>query len=197
MRGCQVRVCEWAEEVHLPKMWKRYTMNKYPASYKSDSAKPRAKQRVGKELGKEAAEKSKGLFSAEDWMCSKFAHFQLHKGHNAVISFFRCGNVNWARRHMCNVCNAPKTADLEVRTGPFPVVVYASIHFLVISCRLWWRLHGSSGSKNWGALLNFIKHFNSKRWNTFKGMMTMRNLTNLVERRSEEKTTRQRQANKA
>jgi hypothetical protein len=30
---------------------------------------------------------------------------------------FRCGNVNWARRHMCNICNAPKLADLEVRTG--------------------------------------------------------------------------------
>jgi hypothetical protein len=24
------------------------------------------------ELGKEAAEKSKGLFAAEDWVCSKF-----------------------------------------------------------------------------------------------------------------------------
>ena len=36
------------------------------------AAKPRAKQRVGKEIGKEAAEKSKGLFAAEDWVCSKF-----------------------------------------------------------------------------------------------------------------------------
>ncbi|CAK5083947.1 unnamed protein product [Meloidogyne enterolobii] len=66
---------------------------------KCGKAKPRAKQRVGKEIGKEAAEKSKGLFAAEDWVCSK------------------CGNVNWARRHMCNICNAPKLADLEVRTG--------------------------------------------------------------------------------
>jgi len=57
------------------------------------------KNRIGKEIGKDAAEKSKGLFSADDWVCSK------------------CGNVNWARRNMCNICNAPKLADLEVRTG--------------------------------------------------------------------------------
>ncbi|KAH7698965.1 Protein Y25C1A.8 a [Aphelenchoides avenae] len=62
-------------------------------------AKPRAKSRVGKEIGKDAADKSKGLFSADDWVCSK------------------CGNVNWARRSVCNVCNAPKLADREVRTG--------------------------------------------------------------------------------
>uniref|UniRef100_A0A1I7UGV5 Zinc finger Ran-binding domain-containing protein 2 n=1 Tax=Caenorhabditis tropicalis TaxID=1561998 RepID=A0A1I7UGV5_9PELO len=62
-------------------------------------AKPRAKSKIGKELGKEMAEKSKGLFAAEDWICSK------------------CGNVNWARRRTCNVCNAPKLADLERRTG--------------------------------------------------------------------------------
>ncbi|KAF1766794.1 hypothetical protein GCK72_006752 [Caenorhabditis remanei] len=62
-------------------------------------AKPRAKSKIGKELGKEMAEKSKGLFAAEDWVCSK------------------CGNVNWARRKTCNVCNAPKLADLERRTG--------------------------------------------------------------------------------
>ncbi|VDL72255.1 unnamed protein product [Nippostrongylus brasiliensis] len=61
--------------------------------------KPRSKNRVGKEIGKEMADKSKGLFAAEDWVCSK------------------CGNVNWARRKTCNVCNAPKLADLEKRTG--------------------------------------------------------------------------------
>ncbi|KJH47709.1 Yip1 domain protein [Dictyocaulus viviparus] len=61
--------------------------------------KPRSKSRVGKEIGKELADKSKGLFAAEDWVCSK------------------CGNVNWARRKTCNVCNAPKLADLEKRTG--------------------------------------------------------------------------------
>nr|CAG4652198.1 EOG090X0ECZ [Triops cancriformis] len=54
---------------------------------------------VGIEIGKAAAEKSKGLFSADDWQCSK------------------CGNVNWARRSTCNVCNAPKVSDVEERTG--------------------------------------------------------------------------------
>ncbi|CAB3405577.1 unnamed protein product [Caenorhabditis bovis] len=61
--------------------------------------KPKATAKVGKEIGKEMAEKSKGLFAAEDWVCSK------------------CGNVNWARRKTCNVCNAPKLGDLEKRTG--------------------------------------------------------------------------------
>ncbi|VDP29583.1 unnamed protein product [Heligmosomoides polygyrus] len=32
--------------------------------------KPRSKNRVGKEIGKEMADKSKGLFAAEDWVCS-------------------------------------------------------------------------------------------------------------------------------
>lgn len=38
-----------------------------------------AKKKLGTEIGKAAAEKSRGLFSAEDWECGK------------------CGNVNWAR----------------------------------------------------------------------------------------------------
>lgn len=58
-----------------------------------------AKKKAGAEIGKAAAEKSKGLFSADDWQCSK------------------CGNVNWARRSQCNMCNAPKFADPEERTG--------------------------------------------------------------------------------
>lgn len=57
------------------------------------------KKKAGAEIGKAAAEKSKGLFSADDWQCSK------------------CGNVNWARRSQCNMCNAPKFADPEERTG--------------------------------------------------------------------------------
>lgn len=58
-----------------------------------------SKKKAGAEIGKAAAEKSKGLFSADDWQCSK------------------CGNVNWARRSQCNMCNAPKFADPEERTG--------------------------------------------------------------------------------
>jgi len=59
----------------------------------------KGKKKQGIEIGKNAAEKSKGLFSAEDWQCSK------------------CGNVNWARRSTCNVCNEPKIGDIEERTG--------------------------------------------------------------------------------
>uniref|UniRef100_A0A3B3V589 Zinc finger Ran-binding domain-containing protein 2 n=1 Tax=Poecilia latipinna TaxID=48699 RepID=A0A3B3V589_9TELE len=51
----------------------------------------------GTEIGKTLAEKSRGLFSANDWQC-------------------KCGNVNWARRSECNMCNTPKYAKLEERT---------------------------------------------------------------------------------
>ncbi|GFR94410.1 zinc finger Ran-binding domain-containing protein 2 [Elysia marginata] len=53
----------------------------------------------GTEIGKQLAEKSRGLFSAEDWQCKS------------------CGNVNWARRMTCNMCNAPKYGKVEQRTG--------------------------------------------------------------------------------
>ncbi|XP_053675326.1 zinc finger Ran-binding domain-containing protein 2 [Anopheles nili] len=58
-----------------------------------------SKKKVGTEIGKAAAEKSRGLFSAEDWQCNK------------------CANVNWARRHTCNICSAPRFCDVEERTG--------------------------------------------------------------------------------
>jgi hypothetical protein len=57
------------------------------------------KKHIGIEIGKVAAEKSRGLFSADDWQCTK------------------CGNVNWARRQQCNMCNAPKFGEVEERTG--------------------------------------------------------------------------------
>lgn len=60
-----------------------------------------SKKKLGTEIGKSAAEKSRGLFSAEDWQCSK------------------CANVNWARRQSCNLCNAPKFIDAEERTGKY------------------------------------------------------------------------------
>lgn len=53
----------------------------------------------GMEIGKNLAEKSKGLFSADDWQCKS------------------CGNVNWARRMTCNMCNSPKYGKQEQRTG--------------------------------------------------------------------------------
>jgi len=56
-------------------------------------------QKGGIKIGTSAAEKSKGLFSADDWQCSK------------------CGNVNWARRSTCNVCNGPQFTVEEERTG--------------------------------------------------------------------------------
>ncbi|XP_064476456.1 zinc finger Ran-binding domain-containing protein 2-like isoform X3 [Ornithodoros turicata] len=58
-----------------------------------------SKRKLGHEIGKAAAEKSRGLFSADDWQCG------------------RCGNVNWARRSTCNMCNAPKFGEVEERTG--------------------------------------------------------------------------------
>jgi uncharacterized OB-fold protein len=65
----------------------------------SHAGKPRQRTQQAQMIGKEQAEKSKGLFSAEDWACSK------------------CGNVNWARRNTCNMCNAPKHVEMTPRTG--------------------------------------------------------------------------------
>ncbi|XP_022109873.1 zinc finger Ran-binding domain-containing protein 2-like [Acanthaster planci] len=53
----------------------------------------------GSAIGKQLAEKSKGLFSADDWQCKT------------------CGNVNWARRTDCNLCKTPKFGKVEARTG--------------------------------------------------------------------------------
>lgn len=58
-----------------------------------------SKKLIGHEIGKMAAEKSRGLFSADDWQCG------------------RCGNVNWVRRQQCNMCNGPKFSENEERTG--------------------------------------------------------------------------------
>lgn len=60
---------------------------------------PPKKKQIGVEIGKAAAERSRGLFSADDWQCTK------------------CGNVNWSRRQQCNICNAKKFGEVEERTG--------------------------------------------------------------------------------
>lgn len=74
---------------------RRFTCNRCG---KEKSTTP-PKKKLGQEIGKAAAEKSRGLFSADDWQCG------------------RCGNVNWARRQQCNMCNAPKFGEVEERTG--------------------------------------------------------------------------------
>eukprot|EP00041_Stephanoeca_diplocostata_P017030 m.338822 g.338822 ORF g.338822 m.338822 type:complete len:417 (-) comp20568_c0_seq3:841-2091(-) len=50
-------------------------------------------------IGEKMAEHSKGLFSPEDWQC------------------MMCGNINWAKRSECNVCNHPKEGKIEQREG--------------------------------------------------------------------------------
>jgi len=64
-----------------------------------DKPHDRNKAKGGIKIGERVAEKSKGLFSADDWQCGK------------------CGNVNWARRPTCNVCNGPQFNVEEERTG--------------------------------------------------------------------------------
>lgn len=73
---------------------RRSSCNRCGLEKKEDKTK-----KQGIEIGASAAEKSKGLFSADDWQCTK------------------CGNVNWARRSTCNMCNAPKLVEVEERTG--------------------------------------------------------------------------------
>ena len=42
--------------------------------------------------------------------------FQIHFS-DLCFEIFSCGNVNWARRSTCNICNAPKFGNCEPRTG--------------------------------------------------------------------------------
>lgn len=81
-------------------------------------------RRGGQEIGKSMAERSKGLFSADDWQCKRWVIFLLSLlfsfldlGIRIQCLFSSCGNVNWARRMTCNMCNTAKFGKVEQRTG--------------------------------------------------------------------------------
>lgn len=92
------------------------------------------KKKLGTEIGKTAAEKSRGLFNADDWQCNK------------------CANVNWARRQTCNVCNAPKYGEVSKPLNIYlRKTIFLSLRYVFITClvlvilgrssyRLRWRL---------------------------------------------------------
>jgi hypothetical protein len=67
-------------------------------------------------IGKKVAEKSGGLFSPEDWMCKRLL-INYYYIKNNFLFFCSCGNINWARRTTCNMCNMPKYQKAEARTG--------------------------------------------------------------------------------
>ena len=49
---------------------------------------------------------------------------------STIFIFSSCGNVNWARRMTCNMCNTPKYGKQEQRTGKLVHTVNYLTHFL-------------------------------------------------------------------
>lgn len=97
--------------------FRRTSCNRCNKEKEPNAGDSSSKKKIGTEIGKVIAEKSRlvfdsrcvrmllnnifrGLFSADDWSCVK------------------CLNVNWARRSTCNLCNSAKfTENSEERTG--------------------------------------------------------------------------------
>lgn len=52
---------------------------------------------------------------------------------------FSCGNINWARRNTCNMCNMPKYQKAEARTGISSKRNLKKKNVCLIF-RCWWRL---------------------------------------------------------
>lgn len=52
------------------------------------------------------------------YLCASFFAFLLDDYQAGItLTFVSCGNVNWARRTICNVCNTAKVNNQGQRTG--------------------------------------------------------------------------------
>jgi hypothetical protein len=49
--------------------------------------------------------------------CAKGNYLNFYYSIKINFLYFSCGNINWARRSTCNMCNMPKFQKAEARTG--------------------------------------------------------------------------------